>query len=169
MSGPEPLFRVLFVCTGNTCRSPLAAAALQRALGPAGRRIELASAGTAAFPGAPASVGARAAARAAGLDLDEHRSRRLDARLLARADLVLLLDPGDLEFVRALEPDAVSRTFSLPDFGLARPTGDRVADPYGGSPEAYADCLRQIESHVERVKPYLIDQVREREVAAESP
>ena len=93
MSAPDPLFRVLFVCTGNTCRSPLAQAALVRALGDTAAKVAVGSAGTAASDGAPASPPSRDVARRAGLDLEGHRSRRLNRDLLAAADLVLLMDP----------------------------------------------------------------------------
>ena len=162
MSGAEPLFRVLFVCTGNTCRSPLAAAALRRALGAEATRVEIGSAGTGAFEGAPASAHARRAAERSGLDLSGHASRRLDGALLSGVDLVLLMDPRDLAQVRALDPEAAAQTYGLADFAQPRPTGEAIPDPYGGSPEAYEECLRRIESHLERVVPYVRAALEER-------
>lgn len=155
MPGAEPPFRVLFVCTGNTCRSPLAAAALARALGDRAEQVEVTSAGTAAYDGAPATEGARRVAERAGLDLSRHRARRLDRSVLAEVDLVLLMDPRDLATVRALDPEAAEQTYGLADFAQARATGEAVPDPYGGSPEAYEEALRRIETHLERVVPYV--------------
>ena len=169
MSGFEPLFRVLFVCTGNTCRSPLAAAAFTRALGERAARVEVTSAGTAAFDGAPASEGSRRVAAAAGLDLSRHRSRRLDSAMLAGVDLVLLMDPRDLAHVRALDPEAADQTYGLADFAQPAPTGEPVPDPYGGSPEAYEECLRRIEAHLERVVPYVTAALEQRAADAQKP
>ncbi len=162
MLAPEPLFRVLFVCTGNTCRSPLAEVALVRALGDAAAKVAVGSAGTAAFDGAPASAPSRDLARMAGLDLAGHRSRRLTRELLAAADLVLLMDPRDRALVRALDSEAAARTHGLVDFGRERSTGEAIPDPYGGSTEAYEECLRRIESHLERVAPHVRAAVEER-------
>ena len=71
--------RVLFVCSGNTCRSPLAEALFRRLLDESGRNdIEVLSAGTGAYEGSPASEGAYLVAIEAGLDLSAHRARLLD-------------------------------------------------------------------------------------------
>jgi protein-tyrosine phosphatase len=169
MSGPEPNFRVLFVCTGNTCRSPLAEVALKRMLGESAERVEVRSAGVSAWDGAPASDGARAVARAHGLDLEHHRSRRLTSALLKDQDLVLLMNPGDLLRVRALDPDGGAEVFGLADFAKPRPEGTGIPDPYGGPPEAYEAALARIEEHLGRVVPYIQAELREREVGARKP
>ena len=167
MPGAEPLFRVLFVCTGNTCRSPLAAAALVRALGDRAGQVEVTSAGTAAFDGAPASEGSRQVAARSGLDLSRHKARRLDRAVLSGVDLVLLMDPRDLPQVRALDPEAAEQSYGLADFARPAATGEPVPDPFGGSPEAYEECLRRIEVHLERVVPYVTAALDQR--AAEKP
>lgn len=169
MSGAEPLFRVLFVCTGNTCRSPLAAAALECALGDVADRVEVNSAGTAAKEGAPASEGSRLVAERAGLDLSRHRSRRLDRAALRDVDLVLLMDPRDLPVVRALDPKAAATTYGLADFAEPAPSGEAIPDPFGGSPEAYEECLRRIETHLDRVVPYVKAAIEQRAADAKKP
>ena len=166
MTGADPRFRVHFVCTGNTCRSPLAAAALVRALGDLADRVEVTSAGTAARDGAPASEGSRRVADGAGLDLSRHRSRRLDRAALQGMDLVLLMDPHDLARVRALDSEASANTYGLADFAEPAPSGEAIPDPFGGSPEAYEECLRRIEAHLERVVPYVRAALEQRAAGA---
>src|SRR5258705_3850565 len=88
MSELPPELCVLFVCTGNTCRSPLAAIALRAELGDDAAYVEVSSAGTAATPGQPASEGSRRVAAADGFDLSAHRARPLTAELVRAAGFV---------------------------------------------------------------------------------
>src|SRR2546422_10141511 len=84
--------RILLVCTGNICRSPLAAALLDRALAQRGiDGIEVASAGTGAWDGAPVSEGAYLVGLERGLDLSAHRARLLTRELVEDADLILTM------------------------------------------------------------------------------
>jgi protein-tyrosine-phosphatase len=95
--------RVLFVCTGNTCRSALAEAIARETLGTLGiSDVEVSSAGVHAWAGAPASDGALLVALENGLDLSLHRARAIDKELLADEELILVMSPHHLERVEAL-------------------------------------------------------------------
>ena len=165
MDGPAPLYQVLFVCAGNTCRSPLAAAALRRALGEGGRRVAIASAGVAATGGLPATPHAVTAGQRHGLDLSAHRAQRVDAELLEQADLVLALDVAEREALRRLYPGAGSRIQLITEVGAGAPSGAGVADPFGGSLEAYEECLRRIAEQIERIAPIVLGEVQVRAAA----
>jgi protein-tyrosine-phosphatase len=115
---------VLFVCGGNTCRSPLAAAIAARAVAERGSAIEVASAGVRARPGAPASTEAQAVAAEHGLDLSAHHSRRLDAELVAWADLLVAMTS---------EQAAAAAELGMTELVMIGP----VADPFGHGVEAY--------------------------------
>lgn len=141
--------RLLYVCTGNTCRSPLAEAitrsrALDRGLG----HIEVTSAGTMAFEGSPASGGSRRIAAEQGLELDGHSARLLTVELLDWADLVLAMAPSHLAAVEALDP-AGCYAEVITDF--ADDTAGGVVDPFGGDDQRYRETCCQLENLVEAI------------------
>lgn len=125
--------RVLVVCTANQCRSPLAAAALSDRLHRLGVDVTVASAGTRAYDGAPATDSTRAAAARVGLDLSAHRSRRTDPDLVRGADLVLTMARHHLREVVVLDPTAFPRAFTLKE--IVRRGGDLDPVGLGDSPE----------------------------------
>lgn len=149
---PVEPFRLLFVCTGNTCRSPLAEAITRRALAELGwNNVEVGSAGAGAASGAPASPGALGAAERHGLDLAGHRSKPLTAESVSAADLVLVMSPSHL--ARVAELGAGDRAGLLTTFAAAEDAEgvpDSVLDPFGGSHEEYEATYHLLQLLVER-------------------
>lgn len=141
--------KLLFVCSGNTCRSPLAEA-IARA--EAGRRgladVECRSAGTFAWDGQPAAANGILVGRERGLDLETHRSRELDPGLLAWADLVLAMDASHAQAARRLSPTVKTElvTDSLPRGHPSR--GRSVADPIGGDADVYRVTAELLEEAI---------------------
>jgi protein-tyrosine phosphatase len=142
--------RLAFVCTGNTCRSPMAEALARARLaerlgtrpsaGLATFGFELASMGILAASGAPASGGALEVLAERGLDLSSHRSRPATPELLARFDRVYALTESHLSALHALLPPG-----RHPPLALLDPEGRDIPDPIGGPREAYLRCLVDIE------------------------
>lgn len=115
------------MCTGNLCRSPLAEALLRRRTEPVDAQVRTASAGL-LREGRPAEPDTMRVAGDYGLDLSEHRSRRLTRDLVARADLVIGMARIHVREVVALEPDAWHYTFTLKELARrARAAGPRPA------------------------------------------
>jgi protein-tyrosine-phosphatase len=136
-------YNLLFVCTGNTCRSPLAAVIAERAVSRrAWTHVLVRSAGIATSPGAPASAGALAVAHEQGLDLSTHSSQPLTPDLVAWADLILAMSPAHLMGIAEL--GAADKAALVTDFLDHDAGGSAVADPFGGDLDAYRDTFTQL-------------------------
>ena len=125
--------KVLVVCTGNTCRSPMAEGWLNQKL--AGKGWAAESAGVGAWGGSPATPEAVEAMREIGVDLSKHRSRALTRAMVAGAEIVLAMTEGHRKEIARRFPEAEKKTFLVHGFGLGE-AGD-VADPVGYSVEVY--------------------------------
>jgi protein-tyrosine phosphatase len=154
---------VLFVCTGNTCRSPLAVVALRAELGEDVGEIHLSSAGTGAAVGLPASEGSLQVAAAEGFDLSGHRSRPVTREMADEADLVFVMSPSQRAAVEALgaEPGRVHVLSEWPEPGEPDLP---VFDPFGASREAYEECWQRLRRHARRIAPHVRQALRERRI-----
>lgn len=146
---------ILLVCTGNTCRSPMAAALMQKKIlqrfgGDAGNvPISVASAGVSATGSDPASNGARHAIRNYGLNLESHQSSQIHAYMIEQADLVLVMGYRHRSVLCSQWPE-----YSEKIFMLAADESD-ISDPFGGPVEVYEHCAKQLDQHTS----YWVDQL----------
>lgn len=125
--------RVCFVCTGNTCRSPLAQGLFKKLLEDGGiKNVEVLSAGLAAVDGAPVSANSVAAAARLGADISAHTAKSITRDMLENIDLFVCMTQSHLA---CLEGHTKARV---------RVLGGGIPDPYGGSAEEYMHCAESI-------------------------
>jgi protein-tyrosine phosphatase len=143
----------LFVCTGNTCRSPIAAGLARKLLAgrlgcPAGQLdrggFEILSAGVLAREDGPPSPEALAAAERLGVDISRHRSRKLTVELINQADVIFCMTDSHVAEVLGLVPDAVGKVSRLWD-------GGDISDPIGGGQEVYRGTADRIDQSLRKV------------------
>ena len=148
--------QVLFVCTGNTCRSPLAEVLARHAVAEhvavpdadvLAHGLSFASAGTSTCDGMPASENSVVAAAELGLDLTAHASRELTQAQVGRADLVYALAASHRRALLAAAPQAAAKV------QLLRSDGRDIADPYGEGLEVYRRARQQIAAAIEQRLP----------------
>ena len=147
--------RILFVCSGNTCRSPMAAALLRSALPPdSGWIVE--SAGLSTAPGQVASANAIQALQEDGINLSMHRSRRATQEILHRADIVIPMTRAHRTQAISIEPSVEAKSFLLLGFLPQPPKCLDLPDPIGGDLAAYRACRDIIGACVPGLLEYLL-------------
>src|SRR5580692_1187384 len=139
---------VLFICTGNICRSPMAEGIFRHVM--KGRRdIQVMSAGIGAIDGQAPSPYAVQAVRELGIDIAKQRSRQLTADLVQEADYIFGMTHSHVDTVMLLYPHAAEKTFLLREFDDTLDIFEKdISDPIGGSYEVYLNCRDQIEQGI---------------------
>jgi RpiB/LacA/LacB family sugar-phosphate isomerase len=139
---------ILFVCTGNVCRSPMAEGLFRHSLKGRGD-FQVLSAGVGAIDGQPPSPYAVQALKELGIDISQQRSRMLTADVVNQADYIFGMTHGHVDAVNLLYPQAAEKTFLLREFDETLDVFEKdISDPIGGSYEVYLDCRDQIEQGI---------------------
>jgi protein-tyrosine-phosphatase len=150
---------IVFVCTGNTCRSPMAEGLLREALAARGiDQVTVASAGTGAWEGAPASEGAYLVGLEHGLDLGEHRARLLTREMVREADLMLTMSGHHL--ARVAELGGESKVHLLGSYAGRDPGRSEVADPFGSDLTSYRTTFGELRELIGMVVSRVAGMVR---------
>ena len=141
--------RILFVCTANVCRSPMAQAIFNALAEDKDLPFRAHSAGTAALGGEPMTPNAVAALEEVGIYPEAHRAQQVSAEMLGEAELVLAMSPRHAATLRRLRENSAHRVSVLPEYAAGVTEG--IPDPYGHTMSAYRSTLRQVYEYVERV------------------
>jgi protein-tyrosine-phosphatase len=148
---------ILFVCTGNTCRSIMAEALARQwaeTFAP-DRGLNFISAGLAAWPDQPASHQAVETMRETGVDITRHRARQVSAELVRKADLILTMTGRHKKMLLATFPESADKVYTLVEFAVG--DGD-ISDPYGRPVEVYRRCAGEMRLLIEKALHKIIRQ-----------
>ncbi|HMI47431.1 MAG TPA: low molecular weight protein arginine phosphatase [Gemmatimonadaceae bacterium] len=148
---------ILFVCSGNTCRSPMAEALARKIAKRRGiEDLNVSSAGTNAWDNIPATDEALLVGMERDIDLTGHRARKLSPAIVSEADLIFVMTPGHLEQVKQLGGRGKVHVIDEYASGTAN---QGITDPYGGDLEAYRNTADVLERELEK----LFDRIGTRE------
>lgn len=148
--------KVLFVCTANICRSPMAGAIFNALAEDEGLAIRAESAGVAALKGEEIAPNASIALGEAGIYPGEHHARQVSRAMIEEADLVLVMGPRHIVKLRRLFGDLSDRVYTLPEYANDTLYGNHsgeveIPDPYGHTITAYRASVRQLSDCIERL------------------
>lgn len=151
-TGNDP-YRLLFVCTGNICRSPMAEVIAISYAGERMRPVKVQSASTLGLDGRPADPKAVAVCKEIGLDLTQHRSQPLTGEIIGWAEHVLVMEYAHAQFIRENHPEVGDKLMLLGTFGGML----EIADPIGGWKFKFRrsrkDLQRCVEGFIDRLPP----------------
>jgi protein-tyrosine phosphatase len=148
--GGERVKKILFVCTANICRSPMAAAMFNALAQDGALPFRAESAGTTALEGEPMAENSLAALEEAGIYPEPHRARRVSEAMIEEAELVLAMTPQHVATLRRLGGEPPRGIHTLPEYATGA-GGVGIPDPYGLTMAAYRNTLRQLYEYVEHV------------------
>jgi protein-tyrosine-phosphatase len=147
---------LVFVCTGNICRSPMAEGLMRHKFKEAGRDdLIVSSMGIHAQYGFPATEHAQKVCKEDGFDISSHKARYLMGDELEKADLILCMEPVHIKFVKTFFPRIQNKVFLLGAWPDRATRKSPIQDPMGGSYEKYQQVFDLIKHHIERIFPLL--------------
>ena len=140
---------ILFVCTGNTCRSPMAEGILREIAKEKGLEVNISSAGIAALDGSDAAENAVIAMEKIGIDIKNHKSTILHRELIMNSDLILTMSKNHKDIILSNFPKSKDKVFTLTEYATEE-DGD-ILDPFGGSLEIYEKTRDEIYKLIEKI------------------
>ncbi|WP_058486026.1 low molecular weight protein arginine phosphatase [Defluviitalea phaphyphila] len=140
--------RILFVCTGNTCRSPMAEALAKKEINKYSLDINAFSRGIAVYFPSEASKHAIEAMKEYDVDLSDHKSKQLDIKDIEEADIILTMTNRHKQYLLLNFKEHKEKIFTLKEF--VEEFGD-VKDPFGGNIEDYKNCAKDLNNLIKKL------------------
>ena len=152
-------FHILVVCTGNICRSPMAVGMLRHFMPETFREIiTVSSAGTDALHGNQATVFAIQAMKQVGIDISDHRARRLSRSMVVEADLILAMEQTHLKIIQGMQFFGTGKTHLLSRFDNSREPYD-IQDPISGDLDLYTASAKLIHNCLDGIYSYIEEHI----------
>ncbi|MGC7871739.1 low molecular weight protein arginine phosphatase [Desulfosporosinus sp. SYSU MS00001] len=145
--------KLLFICTGNTCRSPMAERLARQLFG---KEVQVTSAGIEAWEGEKASLQALEVLKEKNLDLSDHRARRISTELMSEADWIIPMTQAQEERLKYRFPEFASKIRCLGGWGER---GRDIRDPWMGSVDEYRQTASEIEELLHYLKEHLAEDI----------
>ncbi len=134
---------IIFVCTGNTCRSPMAEALMKKLLSEENiNDIDVFSRGISVFENSPASDNSIEACKKYDIDLSYHKSKLLSADEIKMASLILTMTSEHKQAIISFMPECKDKIFSIYEFAFGQ--NKNISDPFGATQDVYEKCLDEI-------------------------
>ena len=143
--------RVLFICTANVCRSPMAEAIFNALAEEKGLGWQATSAGVAALEGEDMTPNARAALEEVGIYPEGHTARQVSEGMIEEADLVLVMSPRHIRVLHRSFRSLAGKVYILPGYATDTSDEEGIPDPYGHTMTAFRASVRQLLGYIEKV------------------
>ncbi|MHB2148034.1 L-threonylcarbamoyladenylate synthase [Calditrichota bacterium LG25] len=156
-------FVITFVCTGNICRSPMAAGILKEFITKTKFKnvVKIQSAGTLSLTVGPAHPSAVLTARKQGINISGHKAQTISARIMKESDLVIALAMNHYEFLRTHFPEHSEKIILLKSWRRPSPiVNPSVPDPIGHEQEFFDQVFNEIKREIKRISPFIFKEIK---------